>query len=133
MELIHGDRIKKKGRKRGDGGLVKVQRNGLEVLKIGEGGVCVVESGIGVAGGRVGKVKSGGKKRRVARIEKLERGSLDRYRRFYGLTFGGGEPSREELVWAVKKHFARQKVDEVKVIDGFLKRIYKGVPVGRLE
>ena len=51
----------------------------------------------------------------------LNKSSLERYRKIYGLPLPDDAP-RDELETAVKRHFAKQKVNETEIIRLFIKR-----------
>ncbi|KAK6935413.1 Histone deacetylase complex subunit SAP30, Sin3 binding domain [Dillenia turbinata] len=55
-----------------------------------------------------------------ANIGKLGNNSLWRYCRRFNLGTINGNPSREQLVNVVQRHFASQRVDEIHVIVGFI-------------
>jgi len=58
----------------------------------------------------------------VANFDALQFDSLNRYRTVYGLNVAV-DCSRDELVRAVRRHFASSSVDELQVISDFLRRV----------
>lgn len=58
----------------------------------------------------------------VANFDALQYDSLKRYRAAYGLNVDV-DCSRDELVRAVRRHFASSSVDELQVISDFLRRV----------
>lgn len=55
-------------------------------------------------------------------LGKLDETTLRRYRRYFNLNVRK-DCERDELVFAVRRHFARTKVNEQDVIDGFLQKM----------
>ncbi|KAJ8905051.1 hypothetical protein NDN08_001563 [Rhodosorus marinus] len=108
---------------------VRVQRNALEIIAI------IPHSKVKLAGSLQG-IKSGDQssitKRRkkkqsppmAVNLGKLDEDTLRRYRRYFNLNVRK-DCEKDELVFAVRRHFARTKVDESDVIFRFLTRIGK--------
>lgn len=71
------------------------------------------------------KVKKDSDRRIHANIAKLNVTSLKKYGRYFQLKIAK-DCSRDELVGAVRKHFATTKVDEAEVISSFLRHIARG-------
>lgn len=131
----------------GGAGIVRVQRNALEVIAMPSGEEVVrLEPGwavdMGVVGGGVVKRKRREREKEkerekerererdagddaaapCANIGRLRSASLKKYRRVYNLNVAK-DCSRDELIGAVRSHFERTKVDETAVIMDFLKHI----------
>ncbi|KAK1869606.1 hypothetical protein I4F81_012079 [Pyropia yezoensis] len=116
------------------GGVVRVQRNALEVLSL-----APAVPGASVHGHPSGGGRSSGGSHRASTLGASARGStsaaaaaralgeasydsLKRYRAAYGLNVDV-DCSRDELVRAVRRHFASSSVDELQVISDFLRRV----------
>eukprot|EP00178_Gracilaria_changii_P013000 TRINITY_DN3660_c0_g1_i1.p1 TRINITY_DN3660_c0_g1~~TRINITY_DN3660_c0_g1_i1.p1 ORF type:complete len:267 (+),score=33.78 TRINITY_DN3660_c0_g1_i1:28-801(+) len=92
-----------------DGGIVRVQRNALHVLKFPNRHTPPLPTRPSIA-------------KPQANISKLNVASLRRYRTVYNLDVAK-DCSKDELVGAVKKHFEKAKVNESEVITSFLRQI----------
>lgn len=64
-------------------------------------------------------------------LAKLGTGSLWRYCRSFHLANISSNPSKEQLISAVQKHFSSQKVDEVEVVVEFIRAAKRLQSVGR--
>mmetsp|Transcript_7280 Transcript_7280/g.32290 ORF Transcript_7280/g.32290 Transcript_7280/m.32290 type:complete len:252 (+) Transcript_7280:580-1335(+) len=128
------------------GGLVRVQRNALRVISMpvvstipqmvaplglaspDRGNLMTSEAGKGQSSHSSG----GSSKRRgesgihptPVKIDKLDLSSLRRYRNVFNLKLRK-DCTREELVFAVRKHFSKTTVNEHEVIVNFVRRLSK--------
>lgn len=87
----------------------------------------VLDSARSTMGGLVKKrakppIAGGGNIHAHVNIDRLDLASLRRYRRVFNLNISK-DCTRDELVFAVRKHFAKIKVDEKEVIVNFARRM----------
>jgi len=128
------------------GGFVRVQRNALEVISVPAiSTVLQMVAPMGVAVPDRGQLRTdkstGGdmrghnfqslvRKRKASsqlspthvNIDRLDLASLRRYKKVFNLNVSKDCP-RDELVFAVRRHFAKIKVDEKEVIFNFVRRL----------
>lgn len=90
---------------------------------------AVVANGRQAEGGRRGSEKKrealaatdGGHTNARVDLSKLETSALKKYRRHFKLVEVGPNSSKEQLLFAVVRHFTSQQLDEHQVIAGFMR------------
>lgn len=102
-----------------DGANVRVQRNALTLLNAPSPATVAMLPPISLEKAATNDTRTNSV---VADMSRLDDSSLRNYKRFHRLAVSE-DASRTELVGAVKRHFARTKVNENEVIRGFVRHM----------